>query len=285
MKHLSATPMLLLLLLILAGLQPLKAQKSKMKDKTKASEAEFASNTTSSGMQGAYTMLSQKLSTNGQDSVMNVEQMKIYTDRYFMYAHAIPGDSLAEYGIGKYVMQNGKVIEYSMFTATNGAHLDTFTVDVNRDANGYTQVINFPPDNQGRNFILTESYKNSSRNMKSPLDGAWKMTRASYYATDGKQMVNENPTQYKVYQSGHYMFGNTSLDSATKKPVSAYGYGTFEMNGPGQITETGISSTFRYALVGKPVQLKIEMKDPDHYQQTIEWADGTRSVEEYERLK
>jgi hypothetical protein len=80
------------------------------------------------------------------------------------------------------------------------------------------------------------------------------------------------------------MFANSQLDSATQKPVSSYGYGTFETNAPGQITETATSSTFRYSLVGKPIQLKIEMKDHDHFKQTIQWPGG-KTVEEYERLK
>jgi hypothetical protein len=247
--------------------------------------AQHSSNNANGSMQGAYTMLSQKINSNGKDSTMDVQQLKIYTDHHFMYAHSLPGDSLGNYGIGRYTMNNGKVTEYSMYTGANGEHMDTFDVSITKNPEGYMQVINFPPDNQGNKFILTETYRNDSKNMKSPLDGAWKMTKVTIYPKDGQPTVVDHPTQYKVYQSGHYMFGATQLDSATKKPVSSYGYGTFTMDGPDKITETATNSTFKSSLVGNPVQLKIAMKGKDQYAQTIVWPDGTKTVEEYERLK
>ena len=82
-------------------------------DTTKARPASMnQSGQLGNSMKGAYNMLVQKVSIDGQDSLFNIQQFKIYTDKHFMYAHALPGDSLAAFGIGTYVIQNNRVIEY-----------------------------------------------------------------------------------------------------------------------------------------------------------------------------
>ena len=75
------------------------------------------------------------------------------------------------------------------------------------------------------------------------------------------------------------MWVNTSKDSATGKPLSFYGYGTYKMNGKDQLVENTASSSFASVLVGKPVTLQIKMQGNDAYQQTIQWPDGTRETE------
>src|ERR671913_382113 len=62
-------------------------------------------------MKGAYSMLRQFANDGLNDSMMNSEQFKIYTDRYMIYVHPKAGDTLAEYGIGLYEVKNGKVME------------------------------------------------------------------------------------------------------------------------------------------------------------------------------
>ena len=49
--------------------------------------------------------------------------------------------------------------------------------------------------------------------------------------------------------------------------------------------ETNINSTFYSQLVGKPVDIDIELLGPDSYKQTINGPQGEKSVEIYERLK
>lgn len=235
-------------------------------------------------MPGAYAMLMQIVSDGNRDEIQNVQQFKIYTDRYFMYAHALPGDSLAYYGIGTYRTGNDRLMEYPFYTSEGGAHTDTFEIQVTKLGNGYVQVINFPPDSQGRKYVLTEEYGNVSTPVTSPLDGAWKQTKAQFIPTKGAAITNGNSTQYKVFQDGHFMWAHTSMDSATHKPVSAFGYGTFEMQGLNKARERTTNSTFRTALIGKPVMVELKFMGTDAYQQTINQPDG-KSIEVYERLK
>ena len=262
------------------------AQQVVKTDKTKdagATNATYA-NQAGAGMQGAYSMLMQIMNDGTRDSMLNIQQFKIYTDRYFMYAHALPGDSLADYGIGTYHMDNGNLVEDRFYTASGGAHADTFNIDITKLGNGYVQVISFPPDSQGRKYVLTEEYGNVSTPVTSPLDGAWKQTKSTYIPKQGSTTTNNNPTQYKVYQSGHFMWASTSKDSATQKSTSAFGYGTFVMNGNNKYTERTTNSTYRTTLIGKPVVVQLKLMGNDGYQQTIDWPDG-KSIETYQRLK
>jgi hypothetical protein len=97
--------------------------------------------------------------------------------------------------------------------------------------------------------------------------------------------TNANPVQFKIFQSGNFVWVNTYTDSASQKPASAFGYGTFEMNGQNEVTETNTHSTYASQLVGKPVTLKIDLTGKDAYKQTMLLPDGSKQVEFYERLK
>ena len=254
-------------------------QASATSKKTKTS-----SNTMRPGnMQGAYYMLQQVVNDGTMDSVLENEQLKIYTGRYFMYAHGIVGDSLAEYGIGTYKAEDDNLTEYVFFTSANGDRKDTINLYITKKPEGYTQVINFPPDELGRKYALTEEYKTVSKNVTSRLDGAWKQTKNMFYPTAGAAVTNELPTQFKVYHAGHFIWANTSKDSATGKPVSYFGFGTFEMKDKNEVVESNTHSSHR-TLANQPVSLRIEFSGKDSYTQTITWPEG-KSVEVYERMK
>lgn len=247
---------------------------------TQAQQTTKESNT----MQGAYSMLRQIENNGTNDSMMKNEQFKIYTDRYMMYASPRPEDSLAIYGIGTYKVQNGKVMEYVFYSSIAGAHNDTFELDIRKTPDGYSQIIVFPGD-QGRNIVLTEDYKNVSKTVTSPLDGAWKQTKRMYITKDGRTMTEAPITQFKVFQSGHFIWANTMTDSATQKPISAFGYGAFEMDGNNKAIETNSNSTYKTDLIDRPVTLQLKFTGKDAYRQTIVADNGEQMIEEYERLK
>jgi hypothetical protein len=175
-------------------------------------------------------------------------------------------------------------VEYPFYTSANGGQIDTVEIKITKLGNGFVQVINFPPDSLGRKSVLTEEYGDVSISSTSPLDGAWKQTKNTFIPKAGTQVTNNNPTQYKLFQSGRFIWASTAPDSLTKEPVSTFGYGTFEMNGNNSFRERTTNSTFRTALIGKPVQVQLKFMGADTYQQTIDWPDG-KSIETYQRLK
>jgi len=90
-------------------------------------------------------------------------------------------------------------------------------------------------------------------------------------------------TQYKAFYAGYFMYGQTQKDS-TNKNFTGIGFGTFEMDGDNKIKEVDLNSTYSIA-VGQSFAIGIEMKGADNYTQTIENPDGSKSVENYERVK
>ena len=201
----------LVCLLVLAG------SSSWAQDTAKVTQS--TNNTGSLRMKGAYTMLRQVGNDGTNDSLMNSEQFKIYTDKYMIYVHPKAGDSLAEYGIGLYEVKNGKVREYVFHTSDSGARKDTFELNIFKIGDGYRQTIFFPASAEGRAWTLIEDYMSVGKNTTSPLDGAWKQTRAIRTAPDGRKQTIDKPTQFKVYESGHFIWVNSTIDSVTKKPV------------------------------------------------------------------
>jgi hypothetical protein len=234
-------------------------------------------------IQGAYSLIKQTGNDGTKDTLMKKEQFKIYTDRYMMYASPRPTDSLAVYGIGTYNITNGKVVENVFYSTSAGDQKDTFEVNITKSPTGYTQVIQFNDSNQ--KFILTEEYKSVGKKVVTPLDGAWKQMKTMYIPKSGKTITDENPKQFKIYQSGYFIWADTYQDVATNQPLSQFGYGTFQMNGRNKSKEINSNSTFVTALVGKPVDLQLEFTGKDSYTQTILYPNGDRSVEVYQRLK
>src|SRR6476660_6874742 len=88
--------------------------------------ASYSYSQANKSMKGAYALTRQTVN----DTAMPIQQMKLYTEKYMIYADPIPGDSLADYGIGPSKTQDGKVIEYVFYTSSGGAHIDTVKLDI-----------------------------------------------------------------------------------------------------------------------------------------------------------
>ena len=233
-------------------------------------------------MTGAYSMTSQVINDGTKDSIIDRKQLKIYTDKYMVYASPNVTDSFANFGIGTYTVKDDKLTEYRFYSAENGEKTDTFVLTIDKNVDGYRQIIdNLPQD--GRMYKLTEDYENASTDLKSPLDGAWRQVRNVYIRQKGDSSVNNNPLEYKAYQSGYFIWGITVKDSLNK-PTSVFGYGPFKMQGDKKVIETIVNSTFTSNL-GKSYEVDIEFTGKDTYKQTITFANGDKSIEVYERLK
>ena len=175
-------------------------------------------------------------------------------------------------------------MEYVFHNSTSGAVKDSFELNIYKMGNGYKQTIHFP-EAEGRRWTLIEDYINVGKDTKSPLDGAWKQTKVTYVAPNGKRETDNNPTQFKVFESGHFAWVRTEKGSENGKPVSYYGYGSFDMDGTKKLTEINTSSTYRSMLMGVPVSAQLEFPAKDMYRQTIVFDNGAKTIEDYRRLK
>jgi hypothetical protein len=199
-----------------------------------------------------------------------------------MYASPRSTDSFGEYGIATYRVEGDKVIENIFYTSSAGEVKDSALLRITKLDNGFRQVIDYSDEN-GK-LLLIEDYKKVGKPAKTPLDGAWKQVRNMSVSADGDTTVNEQRTQFKVYQSGYFIWANPSKDPASNNFVTAYGYGTFKMTGNNRCIETNMNSTY-HDLVGRAVNIDIVMISENAYKQTITNDDKSKSVEVYERLK
>ncbi len=235
-------------------------------------------------MPGTYLMLSQTLNDGTKDTkYTSLKQLKTYTDDFFMYTQVNPEDSVSAFGVGSYNIDSGKVVEnviYSSSDTTSNAAPITYKLEIEKTADGFTQVI---PSIVSRNqkYKLTEVYNKVGTEVKSPLEGVWKESKS--YTIKGNDTVMNNRTQYKAFNDGYFMFGHTVKDSASKSHTGI-GFGTFIMKEDNQLVETDLNSTYSI-IAGNSFTVDLEMDGADKYKQTIKNADGSKSVEFYEHLK
>lgn len=238
----------------------------------------------STGIQGAYTMLSHTINDGKKDTVLTgLKQLKIFTDKYMMYARVNPVDSVSSFGIGAYSSDTASVKEdviYNASFSTANETAQTFKLEIEKTPGGYKQVIHITDPN-GQHSTHTEEYQSVGTAVKTPLDGSWKLVKS--VTVRGKDTIPNKITQYKTYYAGHFIFGHTYRDAA-KKTHTGIGYGTYEMNATNKITETTEASTYA-ANRGKTFSIDIEMNGDDEYKQIIKEANGDISIEVYQRIK
>src|ERR1051326_3316896 len=138
---------------------------------------------------GTYSMISQTINNGNRDSSVSRKQLKIFTDKYVMFASNTISDSTAVYGIGTYRAERGKVIENIFYTSTYGDRKDTFELKIDTTASGYKQVID-RITMSGKTYKLTEEYKKIGTSVNTPLNGAWKKVKNIYIHAKGDSSVN-----------------------------------------------------------------------------------------------
>src|SRR4051812_34666897 len=92
---------------------------------------------------GAYKLLLQVLTVGAKDtSFGDMRQLKIFTQDYMMYANVNKSnpDSVSSFGIGRYSISAGKVIENVLYSATGAktsSEPATFYLDITKTAKGF----------------------------------------------------------------------------------------------------------------------------------------------------
>lgn len=236
-------------------------------------------------MKGAYLMEYQTLNDGVNDTkYTDLAQLKIYTDSFMMYTQVNPIDSVSAFGVGSYVTTDSGIVKehdfYSSSDTTFSTSPSDFNLYITINPDGYKQVIpKIMIDSQ--NFKLTEEYHKVGTDKKSPLDGLWKEINS--YSVKGKDTTKNNRTQFKAFQAGYFMYGQTVKD-ASGKTSTGVGFGTFTPQGKDQIRELDLNSTYPI-VVGQSFMVNINMDGSDRYHQTLHNADSSVTTEFYERVK
>jgi hypothetical protein len=233
---------------------------------------------------GIYRLDKQMASGGGKDTVYKRTQMKIYTDKYFMWA-GVAADSSVGFGTGSYHLDTGnKIIESNIYSSGYLDSSKTFNLTVTRKDSGYTQVIPDLAVVNGKKWSLTENYSRVAGSDTSVLDGLWKLDKN--YWVKGKDTTKGNESQFKIFEGGHFMFVHryplTQGGQSTFK--NGFGYGTFSFKRDTLTEEEEWSS--HSALVGHRFSIKITMKGRDEYSQVIDdQKAGIQTTETYKRVQ
>lgn len=234
---------------------------------------------------GAWTMLSQKIKGEKIDTTYtSIQQLKIFTGDYMMYANVNPADSSGSFGVGVYRSSGDTITEHVFYNSSDSSKDEdthTFKLAIEKTAKGYKQLIPDMANNAGEHFTLTEEYESAGADAKSPLDGLWKLTK--YVVVNGKDSMVQPITQFKAYYGGHLIWGHTYSDSL-KKTHTGIGFGRFGMSGNNKVKETMIASTYS-SVKGQSFDIDVAMNGDDEFTQTITNKDGSKEIESYQRVK
>ncbi len=239
--------------------------------------------TESTKMPGSYNMVYQKIKGDITDTTFfTLEQLKIFTNNYMMYANVILPDSTSAFGIGTYTFNNDTLIENVFYSSSDTSSSDeprSYTLAIEKTERGFRQIIgNFM--NGDEKVTLTEEYTKNETAPTTPLDGTWKLIKK--YTITGEDTASLDDIQYKVYFQGYCIWGNTYRDASNQKHTGI-GFGKFVMEGDNKVKESMKASTFS-GVREHEFELDIEMDGRDKYKQTITNDDGSKGVEIYERM-
>ncbi|MCO6498329.1 MAG: hypothetical protein J5I50_11785 [Chitinophagaceae bacterium] len=214
----------------------------------------------------------------------DLKQLKIYTDHQFMYTQINPADSTSSFGVGSYTTDGDTLVEHVIYTSRGEAYDDQpidHSLFIKITGVGYEQIINSIMI-KGIPSKLVEHYDMSPPKPETPLDGVWKEVKGFGVSADNDTTVYKR-TQYKAFWNGYFMFGHTNYleDSVIS---TGMGFGNFEMISDTQFQETDLNSSYPI-IAGNTFTIDLKMPDKDHFTQVIKNADGSYSVEMYERLK
>ncbi len=235
-------------------------------------------------MPGTYSMIDQIINQNDKTtSLQDLKQLKIYTDKHFMFTQINPRDSIASFGVGSYSVEGDSVIEHRFYSSSGKTFTDqpaNFSLFITRTPLGYSQIIkDIMIDSV--NSTLTEHYRSVEDTTTSPLDGVWKELKS--FLVVGKDTLPNLRTQYKAFYRGYFMFGNT-VQVGSNQTVAGMGYGTFKKTGPSTMEETDLNSSYPF-IAGNTFEVSYVMQDNDHYSQVVKNLDGSLGIEYYERVK
>lgn len=236
-----------------------------------------------SDMSGAFKLLSKSISNGTIDSVVaNINQLKIYTEDYFMYAAT--HDSVASFSIGSYTKEGSKLTEYVQFSASGTSRYEPtkFMLDIDKTAEGYKQTFGDTGTLQGKKLNHIEKYRHVGTKVKCPMDGAWKQMES--YGIKNKDTTWDNGINYKICNDGYIIWGDFHKNATTKKLSTFMGFSTFKMK-ENKGTELCINSNY-FQNKGKTFNMDIEFRNSNEFKQTIvDSVSGIKYVEIYQRLK
>jgi hypothetical protein len=230
-------------------------------------------------MSGIYELRTLTYKGGNMDTTFPAQnQVKIYTEKYYMYGATRP-DSSAFFGFGSYIINDSSVLERSIFNSYALDSVSQTNLKISRSDTGYNQM---QPGvmMQGNTYEVEETYRTLPETEATELDGVWELVSFSNITgTDTTVIPNK---QFKIYKGGHFMWIHRyPTDPSGLKFNKGYGYGKFMVN-KNTVTETIIVSNYP-ELIETPITVNFKLKGNNELSLIFDDGNST-TTETYRRL-
>ena len=223
---------------------------------------------------GAYLLKEVEITENGKVSVARRDQIKIYSNKRYMFAFMHPEIGVVA-GAGIATWNNGIMIEEPVVNHDGSLRdLDlSFDVAIEQTKNGFIQSIEGLTYDDGRSLDMIETW-NIASNQESLFDGLWELESAA------PTPISNDFAEIKMIGGGHFIWTNRfTLDGSKEKN---FGFGKIDFTIEGQGIETGLTSSVEgYAGTEQEVELKLI---GDSYLDQKFSINGAEVVHRYKRI-
>jgi len=206
-------------------------------------------------------------------------QYKIYTPGEYFYI-AIGKDSSVGFGVGSYTSKDGKIVETNIYNTGDRDSAESFNLDITKSEKGYTQVLN-EIIVAGKKYKLTEDYTTvATTATATALDGVWKQSKN--LNVTGTDTVDATYNEYKVYQTGHFMWAAHNKADTAAKYSTYVGHGTFTLD-KDALTEDLDMSNVNGAL--RKYNIVVTFNGTDEFTQKTSDTSKVVNFKTYKRVK
>ena len=233
---------------------------------------------------GVYSMDKVVWNYGGKDNESSAAdghtQFKIYTAESYFYIGESK-DSAVSFGVGSYTQKDANNIEeVNIFNTTTLDTAVTAKLTITKSEKGYNQKIAALMIN-GVQWSSSEDYTKLEGAGTTDLDGLWHQTKS--INVTGQDSVVNTYNEYKVFQSGHFMWAARAVtDTTTNVMANHIGKGSFTLSNGTLIEDLTFSSN--RAWIGK-FNIPVTFNGPDEFTQTIsDTVNKVISIKTYKRV-
>lgn len=232
---------------------------------------------------GVFKLEKQTISDGNKDTTWIRKQMKIYTDRNYIYG-GMAADSSIRIGIGSYELDSGnRVVEHNIFNSKALDSTQIFVLSVKKTNSGFVAAVPDWERTKNTTFKLTEEYNELSLAGISALDGVW--TLDEIVRVKGKDTSRQHETKFKVFWRGHCLFIHRySVAPVGDQYKDGFGYGTFGLKN--NILSESEKMVSQINTGNRSFDTRVTFSGPDKYiQQFIDPKTNEQTAEVYKRLR
>ena len=222
---------------------------------------------------GAYALVSVDVTEKDQVSSYQRDQIKIYTQNRFMFAFYNELTARVDAGTGYAEWVNGVLVETPIANQDGSIEDLSFDLTIIPTDTGFTQSLSGMKYGE-RSVDMVEQWRTLSTE-SGEFDGLWKLESSSPEIASRGGFF-----EMKMIGGGHYAFFQRFSNEG--ELVKHFGFGSFQVNESGEITESAMTSSIE-GYAGREYQVDLKLVDSNHLVQSFE-LNGVVITQTYVRI-